>query len=660
MQSKTSFFNRTLYRKNLTRFWPLWGGASLLGALAPLALLMRLIQEHFRPHLTAPEVTEAYYQVLTSFVPAVCLVYAVLCAAVVWSYLFNHRSVSLLHTLPLSRKGLFVTNILSGLTMLVIPFAITGVLCVLVTAMAGSVAPGALLVTVLCVLGECFFYFATATLVAFVTGNGVVMVVLYFIFHFLAVGLETLFSELSSGFYFGVNSNYTGASRWLSPTVALYSEVHYSQVWDDSAITASGYGMPVLAEVHLEGAWIIALYALAGAVLLALAWLLYQRRRSESAGDVVAVGWMKPVFRYGCAICAALSGGILLYTIFWSEYQDGALYDFLPMLICTVLAGVLGYYIASMLLAKSARIFRSTWKGALLTAAAVAVLCGAAALDVLGVEDRVPDSADVDAVWLYTWNLDGTLTKEEDIQKVLAVHRAVLAEKDQFLANENRAYGENGWDKAYFSVDYRLKNGQELQRSYSLDYSYKEPLEGAMQALANLMSDPAIQRANILRDDIDRFTSGEITCWLPERQEDTYVSFDAEQAGRLYEAIQRDIDAGHFGKTAFREDDSEIYFDSLVLYYQTKAPGDGVPRDMPASRTIRLQLSVYCTETLAVLKEEGIVDSEHLLLTVRERNQMDERIQWDNAYWDVEEYGDYSVSMNDGVSEAVVTGVYLG
>ena len=24
MQSKTSFFNGTLFRKNLTRFWPLW------------------------------------------------------------------------------------------------------------------------------------------------------------------------------------------------------------------------------------------------------------------------------------------------------------------------------------------------------------------------------------------------------------------------------------------------------------------------------------------------------------------------------------------------------------------------------------------------------------------------------------------------------------
>ncbi len=50
MRSKTSFFNPTLLRKNLTRFWPLWGGASALGALVPLVLLTELLQTGFRSH----------------------------------------------------------------------------------------------------------------------------------------------------------------------------------------------------------------------------------------------------------------------------------------------------------------------------------------------------------------------------------------------------------------------------------------------------------------------------------------------------------------------------------------------------------------------------------------------------------------------------------
>ena len=35
MRSKTSYFNPTLFKKNLSRFWPLWGGASLLGPWPP-------------------------------------------------------------------------------------------------------------------------------------------------------------------------------------------------------------------------------------------------------------------------------------------------------------------------------------------------------------------------------------------------------------------------------------------------------------------------------------------------------------------------------------------------------------------------------------------------------------------------------------------------
>ena len=98
MQSKTSCFNGTLFRKNLTRFWPLWGLASFIGALFPLAVLLDMVHRG-RTALTAPEFTRMYYQVV-SVVPAIDLVYAALCALAVWSYLYSARSVGLMHTLP--------------------------------------------------------------------------------------------------------------------------------------------------------------------------------------------------------------------------------------------------------------------------------------------------------------------------------------------------------------------------------------------------------------------------------------------------------------------------------------------------------------------------------------------------------------------------------
>ena len=118
MQSKTSCFNGTLFRKNLTRFWPLWGLASFIGAPVPPGDFAEFSRGDWS--LTAPEFTRMYYQVV-SVVPAIDLVYAALCALAVWSYLYSARSVGLMHTLPIRREGIFLTNFLSGFAMTLIP-----------------------------------------------------------------------------------------------------------------------------------------------------------------------------------------------------------------------------------------------------------------------------------------------------------------------------------------------------------------------------------------------------------------------------------------------------------------------------------------------------------------------------------------------------------
>ena len=115
---------------------------------------------------------------------------AALCALAAWGWLYNPRSVGLYHSLPITRKGLFVTNFLSGMAMMLIPYDVTGGLAVLVTAAVGGVEPVGLLVTTLGVLGESFFYFAAATLIAFLTGNPFAFAAFHFIFHFLAAGAE--------------------------------------------------------------------------------------------------------------------------------------------------------------------------------------------------------------------------------------------------------------------------------------------------------------------------------------------------------------------------------------------------------------------------------------------------------------------------------------
>ena len=82
MRSKTSCFNGTLFRKNLSRYWPLWGLASFGGAMFPLAMLLELLHDGFR-FWSPLETRQAYYTVLSYGVPVISIVYAILCAMAV-------------------------------------------------------------------------------------------------------------------------------------------------------------------------------------------------------------------------------------------------------------------------------------------------------------------------------------------------------------------------------------------------------------------------------------------------------------------------------------------------------------------------------------------------------------------------------------------------
>ena len=105
--------------------------------------------------------------------------------------------------------------------------------------------------------------------------------------------------------------------------------------------------------------------------------------------------------RLPASTLAALLGGQALYALFWGSFQDGRYYDALPMAVCMLVAGAIGYYAASMLLAKSLRVFRGSWKGLVLVAAGCVALCCVLRFDLLGISRRVPEAGQVENVEFY-------------------------------------------------------------------------------------------------------------------------------------------------------------------------------------------------------------------------------------------------------------------
>ena len=91
---------------------------------------------------------------------------------------------------------------------------------------------------------------------------------LYLLMNFLAPLLEVLVASLSEMFLVGVGFNNFTLTEPLSPILAIYHRFSYGV-----EPVENGEGAP-----YLIGLWVVALYALAGLVLLALAWLLCRRR----------------------------------------------------------------------------------------------------------------------------------------------------------------------------------------------------------------------------------------------------------------------------------------------------------------------------------------------------------------------------------------------
>lgn len=648
MRSKTSYFNGTLFKKNLSRYWPLWGLASFGGAMFPLAMLLELLHNGFQ-FWSPLETRQAYYTVLSYGVPVISIVYAILCAMAVWNYLYNARSVGMMHTLPIRREGLFVTNVLSGLTMMAIPYAVTGVLLVLVSLLFGGFEPMGVLVTVLGVMGESLFFFGLATLCAFIVGNVFMLPALYGLLNFIAVLTDFMVNLLAQGFCFGLNSSYSGTVEWLSPVVYLIQKISpnstYETQWVTERLGGQRYETSVLTSVTLENGWLIAAYAAVGAALLGLAWLLYRRRRSESAGDVVAVGWMKPVFRYGCAAYAAILGGRLLYALLWESFQNGQYFALLPMILCMIAGGAVGYYAASMLLAKTPRVFKTTWKGMLAVALGCAALCGAMKYDLFGVTRRIPAPDSVKLVNVYAAGSNYYLTPGQDdalIEKVRALHQAIISDKDYALttasaATEAYSGADGEVPYAYTTVrfTYTLNSGLKVERRYNLYLTQNRMAqEGTYDYLLDqLINSPEMRQKCIRwRDEGFQLDGAWIDTWRD------YSDLSSREVGLILDAVAKDAENGDWGVYNWFQADNDADSYEIQIHFQYKLPESQFDR---AYGEIQVNVKEGMTETIQTLKELKLITDADLV-TNRERYPW----QYAAGGWDQYEqfYGQFHMS----------------
>ncbi|MBE6972532.1 MAG: hypothetical protein E7440_01430 [Ruminococcaceae bacterium] len=642
MKSGTSFFNCTLFKKNLTRYWPIW---ALYALVWIYAMPVRCITIVSRNQAWMGETPIKQVQAFANGIPDLleglgvfmAFTSGVLAAMAVFSYLYNNRAAGMVHSLPVSREGLFLTNYLSGLVCLIGP----NVLVWLLTLGAESLCSGYMDLYTVSVWfaaqsAMCIFFYSFAVFCAMFTGHLLALPAFYGILNFLAAFLMLLFDVLFEPFlygYAGMTSTAEETVLWLTPFVHMIEELRWTN-------PGTGYRLLGVAE--------LVIYTAVGLVFAALALLVYRKRHIESAGDVVAVAVVRPVFKYGVALCSGLSFGYWLHAMFGFEAPFGLMGSLL-------LWTFIGYFAAEMLLKKSFRVWKA-WRGCAVLLVLVAVGLGALRGDAFGFVTRVPaankvESVVVDGMGSYPYDVGRSFEFETQdaalIEKVIALHRGIVAQ------HKNPDSGEGGAsDYIRLHVTYVLSNGTTLRRDYGTTVWPGSKLE---QVARDFYCDAQVAQMSYGMDDIDptRLTNVEIgSLWNTKEKKNEYydltenIPVEERQTALLaiYDALMADFKQGKLGKRYLFDLEEERQLNTcttdLTIYWNEpyRVEATGVDSSITRIERVEAATSYYnathgksitltpnAENTIRVLTELGILDEDTTLRLYREIVDEEER-----------------------------------
>ena len=479
MKSGTSYFNGPLFRKTVQRFWPLWFSYAFVLALAlPVKLAGRL----------GRAVSEQDAARLAQFVPLEFLsgiglfmapVMGCAAAMAVYSHLYSQRSAAAYGMLPIRREGVFVSVTLAGLLPLIAVDLLAALGCLAAgAAQFEAVLPAA--AAMFCGMSLMVLaYFGIAAFCAQLTGSIIILPILFVAVNIGAVVFEGVTASVVGEFVYGYTARDYGLELF-SPFVGMPLRSQYSPVYQALA----GGELRVIGYEYTGWAYSCCCAA-AGALLLWPSGLLYKRRRLETAGDVVAISILRPVFRYCAATACALLLAFLLSDLVMPDAAGMGVTGALIFALFMLLGGLIGWLAAEMLVQKSFRVFRMGRKwfgfGALWLLLSGLLMCGE--LDITGFERRVPEPGEVKSVKVQASG-EGSMLLEEpgNIGSVLELHRRIVENKARYEPSE---YGQPEHDPQVIRLEYELKDGRRLNRQYYIDLSMDPVDVELLEAAAN-------------------------------------------------------------------------------------------------------------------------------------------------------------------------------
>ena len=551
MKSRTSSFNLTVFRKNLTRFAPAWG----LYTICALMGLMMLMMEGGSKWMVSDLLSSL--NALGIITPC----YALLCAQLLFGDLYNTRMCNALHALPMKRESWFLTNVTSGFVFHLIPTGIMSVSAAVILLLycpvqeiwAAPIWFAGVNLQFLC-------FFGIAVFCVFCVGSRLAQAVVYGIVNFGAVIAAWLLDTLYIPQFYGIQLDFTPFFNFCPVSKMVASDfVRGSGMFDENmdGISAIDYRMG-------DGFAYYFIVAAIGIGLLFLAMRLYRRRDLECAGDFMALKGLEPVF----LVVYTLIVGAAFY-FFTESIMDMDTVFFL-------FAGLaVGWFTGKMLLERTTRVFRLRsflGCGALMVGFGLSLV--AASLDVFGIVRWVPGADQVESVgissgWYSPMNIydEVSLTDPAEIQKVIDIHQQTVDEYEKYgIANViiETAATESVYTSVdtermdfsmYLTINYHMKNGRIVSRYYDIWMGGENG-----QYLKQLFSSPNTVFGRKFTEAEFLAAYGMILIQDTWEGKETYV-VSQEDIRDLYRAIVADCEAGTMAQQwDFHRPDESIFW----------------------------------------------------------------------------------------------------
>ena len=432
---------------------------------------------------------------------------------------------------------------------------------------------------------EFLIFFSIAAFIAMLTANIVALPVLYLIFNFVFLGMEYVVRMLYGMFVFGYNGLPDCILEFMSPLIYLFTRIGLSAT--KTAVTLTNWSA-------LLG------YIIAAVVLTAAALLLYRKRRMESAGDVIAVKSLRPVFKFCVTACSALCFGLLFFVIISTLFTSLSM----SMLILSaglIIGAFIGYFASEMLLKKSFHVFKGNWKGFVITVILCIVFAFVCVTDLFDLSSQLPDIDDIEMIVCNREAGGYDVTERSDIEAILKVNKAIIDDRDKYEGLDYTDYESVG----YVSLRYKLKDGRVICRGYTLliDDNYKAYYAalGSVNIVKSCFTPEIPVTVQNVYDASFEYPSGS--------GELNSISLTPEQAVDFYEnALMKDIENGakkphipEMSSTAGTDTpDSYVYIELVSV--------PDAPNAENTYDSLVIEIDADCTECIAWVKANLNID----------------------------------------------------